>query len=163
MTGVQTCALPIDILDMFEIIQEQVKRNQLAIVPELEDFKWMLKNPNVNCVVHENSDGLVDGYIVAWKFKFAGYGNIIPFGWLDLVHTYRLSVKDATDLCKFLAFTSHQLGWNGLQMPYIPYFDPKPFTKSKFIFFPKMLTVDVFRRSDIPFPEKIDSFYFDWR
>ena len=154
---------PNDVERLYELLDDHIKNNQMSIMRDRDDFIWYLQQPGVNCVVHENSNGLVDGFLVAWKFNFAGYGNIIPFGWLDLVHTYRLSVEDAVDLCKYLALTSKQLGWHGLQMPYIPYFDPKPFKKSKFIFFPKILTVDVFRREDIPFPEKIDSFYFDWR
>ncbi len=154
---------PSDAEQLYELLDDHLKNNQMSVMRDRDDFIWYLQQPGVNCVVHENSDGQVDGFIVAWKFNFAGYGNIIPFGWLDSVHTYRLSVKDATDLCKYLVLTARELGWYGFQSPYIPYFDPKPFKKSKFLFFPKILTIDVFRRSDIQFPKKINSFYFDWR
>ena len=154
---------PKDAGRLYELLDDHIKNNQMSIMRDRDDFIWYIQQPGVNCVIHENNQGIVDGFIVAWRFNFAGYGNILPFGWLDLVHTYRLSTKDATDLCKYLIVTSSELGWLGLQTPFIPYFDPKPFKKSKFIFFPKTLTVDVFRREDIPFPEKINSFYFDWR
>jgi len=148
---------------LFELMDDHVQRNQMSLVREHDDFIWYLKQPSVNCVVHEDENGIVDGFILAWKFSFAGFGNIIPFGWLDLIHTYRLNLKEATDLCKYLAITSKDMGWAGLQTPLIPYFDTKPFKKSKFLFFSQTLTMDVFRIKEIPFPEPLESFYFDWR
>jgi len=152
-----------DIPDMFEIIQEQVKRNQVSIVPELEDLKWMLKNPNVNCVVHEDNDGRVKGFMLAWGFYLAGMGNKIPYGWLDMVHIHRLNTKEASDLANYLCQTSEELGWYGLQTPYIPYFDMKPLKKAKFFFFGNKINLDLFNMKNVPIPEKVESFYFDWR
>ncbi|MHA1442648.1 MAG: hypothetical protein ACTSPK_12430, partial [Candidatus Heimdallarchaeota archaeon] len=152
-----------DIPEMFEIIQEQVKRNQLSIVPELEDLKWMLKNPTVNCVVHEDDKGKVKGFMLAWEFLLAGMGNKLPFGWLDMVHIHRLTTKEASDLANYLCQTSEELGWYGLQTPYIPYFDMKPLKNAKFFFFGKKINLDLFNMKNISIPEKVDSFYFDWR
>ncbi len=152
-----------DIPDMFEIIQEQVKRNQLSIVPELEDFKWMLKNPNVNCVIHEDSKGKIKGFMLAWEFYLAGFGNKIPFGWLDMIHIHRLNTKEASNLANYLSQTSKEHGWIGLQTPYIPYFDMKPLKKAKFFFFGKKINLDLFNMNNISIPEKVESFYFDWR
>ena len=152
-----------DTLDMFEIIQEQVKRNQLAIVPELEDFKWMLKNPNVNCVVHEDNEGKIKGFMLAWGFYLAGFRNKIPFGWLDMIHIHRLNTKEASNLANYLSQTSKERGWGGLQTPYIPYFDMKPLKKAKFFFFSKKINLDLFNMNNVPIPEEVESFYFDWR
>ncbi len=152
-----------DIPDMFEIIQEQVERNQLSIVPELEDFKWMLNNPHVNCVVHEDVNGKVQGFMLAWKFILAGFGNTVPFGWLDMVHIHRLNVKEASNLANYLCQTSKERGWLGLQTPFLPYFDMKPLKKAKFFFFGKKINMDLFNLKNVPIPEEIESFYFDWR
>ena len=152
-----------DILEMFEIIQEQVKRNQFSIVPELEDLKWMLKNSNVNCVIHEDNEGKVKGFMLAWEFYLAGMGNKIPYGWLDMVHIHRMNTKEAGNLANYLCQTSEELGWNGLQTPYIPYFDMKSLKKAKFFFFDKIIDLDLFNMTNIPIPEKVESFYFDWR
>ncbi|NHJ33297.1 MAG: GNAT family N-acetyltransferase, partial [Asgard group archaeon] len=152
-----------DIPDMFEIIQEQVNRNQISIVPELEDLKWMLKNPNVNCVVHEDCEGKVNGFMLAWEFLLGGMGNIIPYGWLDMVHIHRLDTKEASELANYLCQTSHERGWYGLQTPYIPYFDMKPLKKAKFFFFSYKVNIDLFNMKNIPLPEKVESIYFDWR
>lgn len=152
-----------DIPEMFNIIQEEVKRNQLSIVPELEDIKWMLKNPHVNCVVHEDDKGKIKGFMLAWEFYLAGFGNKIPFGWLDMVHINRLNEEEASDLANYLCQTSKERGWFGLQTPYIPYFDMKPLKKAKFFFFGKKINMDLFNLKEVPIPEKIESFYFDWR
>jgi len=109
---------PSDAEQLYELLEDHLKNNQMSVMRDRDDFIWYLQQPGVNCVVHENDDGLVDGFIVSWKFNFAGYGNIIPFGWLDSVHTYRLSTKDATDLCKYLVLTAHELGWYGFQSFY---------------------------------------------
>ena len=152
-----------DISDLFEIIQEQVERNQIAIVPELEDLKWMLKHPQVNCVVFEDGNGKVQGFMLAWEFLLAGMGNTLPYGWLDMVHIHRLSVKEATDLANYLCQTSKERGWYGLQTPYIPYFDMKPLKRAKFFFFRNIVNLDVFNLKNVPFPDEVESFYFDWR
>ncbi len=84
-------------------------------------------------MIHEGEDGLVDGFLLAWEFQLAGYGKAVPFGFLDLVHTYRLSFQNTVDLAWFLCVTSKARGWAGLQSPYIPYFNPKPFKNARFI------------------------------
>jgi ribosomal protein S18 acetylase RimI-like enzyme len=152
-----------DIPDMFEIIQEQVKRNQISIVPDLEDFKWMLKNPNVNCVVHEDDNGKVKGFMLAWEFILAGMGNKVPYGWLDMVHIHRLNTKEASNLANYLCQTSKERGWLGLQTPYIPYFDFKALKKAKFFSFGYKINIDIFNLKNVPLPEEVESLYFDWR
>jgi len=152
-----------DIPELFEIIQEQVKRNDLSIVPELDDLKWMLKNPHVVCVVHEDSKGKVQGFMLAWEFLLAGMGNKIPYGWLDMVHIHRINVEEATNLANYLCQISKEKGWYGLQTPYIPYFDMKPLKKAKFFFFANEVNMDLFNLKGISIPEEIESFYFDWR
>jgi len=152
-----------DIKDMFEIIQEQVSRNELSIVPELEDLKWTLSNPGVNCVVHEDANGKVKGFMLAWEFILAGMGNKLPFGWLDMVHIHRLTTEEAGDLANYLCQTSEELGWGGLQTPYIPYFDMKPLKKARFFFFDKKINLDLFNMNNVPIPEEIKTVYFDWR
>ena len=148
---------------VYELLQDHVQRNEMAVLRDKDDFLWYLSQPGVNCVVHENAEGIVDGYILAWKFLLAGFGNAIPFGWLDLVHTHRLSIKEATDLCKYLCETSREMGWYGLQTPYIPYFDSKPFKRAKYIFYPKILSISTYNLKQITIPKKVKSFYFDWR
>ncbi len=148
---------------MFELMHDHVDRNELAIVRNREDFTWYLQQPGVNCVVHEGADHQVDGFIVTWEMQLAGFGNVVPCGWLDLVHTYRLPIAEAIDLCKYLCQTAKKRGWVGLQTPYIPYFDPAPFKKARFVFYPKDLIVALFPLKPMPIPEHTKSFYFDWR
>ncbi|MBN2157078.1 MAG: GNAT family N-acetyltransferase [Candidatus Lokiarchaeota archaeon] len=148
---------------LYELLQDHIERNELSVIRDKEDFLWYLQQPGVNCVVHEDESGAVDGFIIAWKFQLAGFGNAINFGWLDCVHIHRLSSKDASDLCKYLCVVSKELGWEGLQTPYIPYFDPKPFKKAKFIFYPKKLIISSFKFRPTPIPKNVKSFYFDWR
>ncbi|NPD87716.1 MAG: GNAT family N-acetyltransferase [Asgard group archaeon] len=152
-----------DIDQIFELIGDFAERNQISIVPNYEDLKWMLNNPNVVCVVHENDIGKINGFIFAWEFVLAGFGNQTPFGWLDAVHIHRLSSKEASDLAKGLCFEAKKIGWAGIQTPYIPYFDSKPLKKAKFIFFPKRLSLDIFNLKNIDLPEKIESVYVEWR
>ncbi|MFW9922885.1 MAG: GNAT family N-acetyltransferase [Candidatus Thorarchaeota archaeon] len=154
---------PDDIKQIYELIQDLVKRNQIAIVQEFKDIEWFFQNKNVLCIVHENNEGKIDGFITAWEFNLAGFGNVIEFGWLDMVHTYKLKNNEIRDLANFFTVEAKKKGWKGLQTPYIPYFDAKPFQKANFIFFPKKLSLDLFNIKNIPIPEKIDSFYFDWR
>lgn len=162
LTNIRVCNKE-DIPDMFVIIQEQVKRNQLSIVPTYEDFEWMLDNPNVICVVHEDKKGKVIGFMLAWEFMLAGLGNKIPFGWLDMVHIHRLNKNQGSNLANYLCQVSQQKGWFGLQTPYIPYFDMKPLKKANFFFFSKKINLDLFNLRNVRIPEKVESFYFDWR
>jgi hypothetical protein len=156
---------PDDFERVYELLQDHTERNEMAIVRDKDDFLWYIQQPGINCVVHEDENGLVDGFILAWKFYLAGLGNAIPFGWLDLVHIHRLSNKEATDLCRYLCVSCKGLGWYGLQTPYIPYFDSKPFKRAKFIFYPKVLSISTFnfKPHEVKIPKKVKSFYFDWR
>jgi hypothetical protein len=154
---------PADADRMFELMHDHVERNELAVVRNREDFTWYIQQPGVNCVVHEGPDHQVDGFIVAWEMQLAGFGHLELCGWLDLVHTYRLSLPESVDLCKYMCEIAKARGWVGLQTPFIPYFDPAPFKKAKFIFFPKLLVVTIMSLVDIPLPSTVKSFYFDWR
>ena len=154
---------PEDADQIFALMQDHIEHNELAVVREKKEFTWYLNQPNVNCVVHEDHEGKIDGFMVAWQMNLAGFGHSVPFGWLDTVHLYRLPLKEAADLCNFMCHTAREKGWVGLQTPYIPYFDPKPLKKAKFIFYPKKLLVNLYFLNSIPFPESVDSFYFDWR
>nr|MDO8088962.1 GNAT family N-acetyltransferase [Candidatus Sigynarchaeum springense] len=154
---------PGDAERVFELLEDHKTRNQASFIRERDDFIWFLGQPGVNCVVHEGADGKVDGFMIAWRFNIAGFGKSHPFGWLDMVHTYRLSTKEATDLCNYFAQTSRELGWVGLQTPFIPYFDPAPLKKARFVFYPKKLIVNFYPLVDVQLPDRIESFYFDWR
>ncbi|MBY9001798.1 MAG: GNAT family N-acetyltransferase [Candidatus Heimdallarchaeota archaeon] len=148
---------------MFNLLMEHVERNQLSIVPKKKDFLWVLRQPGVNCVVYTNSDDEVKGFILAWEFNLAGFGYHYPCGWLDTVHIHGLTNKEAKKLAQFLSYTSKQRGWIAIQTPYIPYFDSKPLRRAKFILYPQTLSLDMMLVKDIDIPEKVDSFYFDWR
>jgi len=152
-----------DIPEMYEIIQEQVERNQLSIVPELDDLKWMLTNPNVICVVHEDRHKKVNGFMLAWEFLLAGMGHKISYGWLDMVHIHRLTIQEGSNLANFLCQKCDEAKWFGLQTPYIPYFDMKALKKAKFFFFGKKINLDVFNMTNIEIPKEVETFYFDWR
>jgi hypothetical protein len=148
---------------IFQMMNDFVKRNELSVVREHDDFHWFLQQPGVLTIVHENEDHKVDGFILAWKMNLAGYGHMEPYGWLDAVHIYNLNLKEATDLCKFFCVAAKDAGWSGIQTPFIPYFDPRPFKKAKFIFYPKTVVVHLFQLKPLDLPEKVKSFYFDWR
>jgi hypothetical protein len=152
-----------DIDQIFELMNDFPKRNDISIVQRYEDLKWMLRRPNVLCVVHENKSGKIDGFIFVWEFILAGFGNQTPFGWLDAVHIHRMPSKEATDLAKLLCFEAKKRGWSGIQTPYIPYFDSKPLKRAKFIFFPKRLSLDLLNIKNIDLPKKIESVYVEWR
>ncbi|RLI71098.1 MAG: hypothetical protein DRP02_05870 [Candidatus Gerdarchaeota archaeon] len=154
---------PDDFEEIFNLTKELVARADISIIPEKEVLKWMLGNPNVLCVIHENTDGQVDGYILAWEFLLAGFGKKIPFGWLDSAHVYKLRKKEIRDLANFLSQEAVKRGWKGLQTPYIPYFNAKPFVKANFIFFKKKLGIDLFNWSGIELPKKAKTMYFYWR
>ncbi len=148
---------------LFELLMEHVQRNQLSIVPKKEDLEWVLDQPVVLCAVHTNQKDVAKGFILAWEFNLAGFGYHFPCGWLDIVHIHGLTTREAKELAHFASFSAKRRGWIALQTPYIPYFDPKPLKKAKFIFHPKTLHLDMMLLKDIDFPEKIESFYFDWR
>ncbi|HME55296.1 MAG TPA: GNAT family N-acetyltransferase [Candidatus Lokiarchaeia archaeon] len=157
---------PDDAARMFELMDDYRTRNQASFIREEEDISWFMIQPGVNCVVHEDTGGKVDGFMVAWEFEIAGFGNSCPLGWIDMIHTYRLKTEEAADLARYFAQVSEELGWVGLQSPFIPYFDPAPLKKARFVFFPKKLIVNFTSATSewtIPFPEKITSMYFDWR
>jgi ribosomal protein S18 acetylase RimI-like enzyme len=154
---------PEDGVRVFALMQDHIDRNDLSVVRNHDDFLWYINQPGVLCAVHEDQSGQVDGFILAWKMNLAGFGNMVPFGWLDIVHTYRLNIREATDLCKYFCGAAKDMGWVGIQTPFIPYFDPTPFKKAKFIFYPKKLLVNVYFLKKVEFPEKIERFYFDWR
>ncbi len=154
---------PEDFDQLYELTMELINKSDISIVPEYEDLKWMLTNPNVLCVVHEDPQGKINGYILAWEFLLAGFGHQVPFGWLDTVNSFKLTRKEIKDLANFMSQEAIKLGWKGLQTPYIPYFDAKPFIKANFIFFGKKVGIDLFNWSNIPIPEKVESMYFYWR
>ncbi|GAB4307867.1 MAG: hypothetical protein Kow0069_05730 [Promethearchaeota archaeon] len=154
---------PGDAPALHRVAVRQAERCQLAMVRDVDDLEWYLGHPLVNCVVHEGDDGEPDGFIVAWRFLMAGFGRAVPFGWLDLVHLDGLPADEARDVATALCWTSRRRGWAGLQAPLIPYFDPSPFKRAKFVFYPKSLVVGAFMLGDVQLPEKVDSFYFDWR
>jgi hypothetical protein len=148
---------------LFKLLDDFKERNQCAFIRDRDDFLWYLDQPGVNCVVHENTKGNIDGFLVAWRFLLAGFGNNVPFGWMDLVHIHRLSIDDAKNLAHYFALTAKEQGWMGMQMPCLPYFDPRIFQKAKYAFFAKKLLFVVFPRKPIDLPPKIETFYFDWR
>ena len=126
-----------DVDKLFQLLMEHVERNQLAIVPKRKDFGWILEQPGVICAVHTDEEDIPKGFMLAWEFMLAGFGNHFPCGWLDTVHIHRLSRKEAKDLANFLNITAKSKKWVAIQTPFIPYFDPKPLKQAKFIFFPK--------------------------
>ncbi|MCF2141836.1 MAG: hypothetical protein K9W44_17425 [Candidatus Lokiarchaeota archaeon] len=154
---------PSDGEQMFLMMHDHIDRNEVSLVRDHDDFLWYLNQPGVNCVVYEDPVGTIKGFILAWKMNLAGFGNSIPFGWLDLVHTYRLNTRETKDLANYLCITSKELGWAGLQTPYIPYFEAKPFKKAKFIFYSKKMSIDVFNLKKFNIPTNVSHFYFDWR
>ena len=156
---------PADGERLFELMKDFVEKNEISVIHEHDDFIWYINHSVINCVVHTDENDIPDGFIIAWKFNLSGFGNSTPFGWLDIVHTHRLSIKEAADLSKHMSWRTKEIGWAGLQTPYIPYFNPKPLKKAKFIFFPKKLILTFFPSplSSIVIPKKIKSLYSDWR
>ncbi len=148
---------------LFELMADPVRDNELAVVRERDDFLWYLSQPEIECVVHEDSSGSPDGFMLAWPMQLAGFGNSVPFGWLDLVHTSRLAGRDAKDLAALMCRRARDRGWAGLQMPFIPYFDPKPLWRTRFVPFPKELSVTLLGIGNVELPRSVKRFYFDWR
>ncbi|UJG41665.1 MAG: hypothetical protein K9W45_04160 [Candidatus Heimdallarchaeum aukensis] len=151
-----------DIPILFELITNLTKDFNASIEPNFEDFKWLLEQPITNCVIYEKNKE-VKGFMLAWEFQLAGFGNSIPFGWIDIIHIKNLSIQEAKDLSLYLSETSNAKGWVGLQSPYIPYYNSKPLQKANFVFFPKKLSFDIILLNNIEIPEKFSSVYFDWR
>jgi GNAT superfamily N-acetyltransferase len=154
---------PEDIDQICELTTDLSDRTQIALVQECEDIKWKLSNPRVICVVHENEQGQIDGYINAWEFLLAGFGKAVKFGWMDTIHTYNLQQKEIISLANLLSSEAEKRGWKGIQSPFIPYYDVKPFKKANFILFPKKIGMYVFNLSNVVLPKKVDSIYFEWR
>jgi hypothetical protein len=154
---------PKDIDQIYQLSQELVKQNQIAIVPNYEDLEWKLGKPQVLCVILEDENGKIKGFINAWEFLLAGFGHSVKFGWLDTVHIHNLSKKEARDLATFLSHEAKKLGWKGLQTPYFPYYNSKPLKAANFIFYPKKLGLYMFNFTGIPIPENASSIYIEWR
>lgn len=155
-----------DATRIFELMDDYRTHNQASFLREEEDISWFMGQSGVNCVVHEDTEGKIDGFMVAWEFEISGFGNKCPLGWIDMIHTYRLKTEEAVDLARYFAQTSKELGWIGLQSPFIPYFDPEPLKKARFVLYSKKLIVNFTSATSewtIPFPEKLTSMYFDWR
>ena len=148
---------------IYSLLDDFKERTDMTFIRDREDFIWYLNQPGVKCVVHENEEGEIDGFITAFEFLLSGFGHSIKFGWIDVVHLYRLDRKEATELVKYFAQVAKDEGWVGLQTPFIPYFDPAPFKKANFVFFPKNLVVAMFPLSDVKIDTPVNSFYFDWR
>jgi predicted N-acetyltransferase YhbS len=154
---------PDDIDQIYELTQDLVKKNQVAIVQNYDDLKWKLSNPQVLCVVHEDEDGRINGFINVWEFLLAGFGESVKFGWLDTVHIYNLTSKEAQNLANFLGEEAKKINWKGIQTPFIPYFKPRPLKAANFIFYRKKLGLYLFKITDIPVPDNVESIYFEWR
>ena len=154
---------PEDIDKIHKLSVELTERNQIGIVQIYEDLKWKLADPQVLCVVCEDENGEPKGFINAWEFLLSGFGNTVPFGWLDTIHIDHLTKQEAKDLANFLGLEATKRGWKGLQSPYMPYFDSRPLKRANFLFFPKKVGLYLFKINPIEVPDKIKSVYFEWR
>ncbi|MHA1223961.1 MAG: hypothetical protein ACTSP3_12075, partial [Candidatus Heimdallarchaeaceae archaeon] len=152
-----------DTEQLYNLLLEHVERNDLAIIHDKEDFSRIVNHPLFLCVVHENRQGKIAGFIGGWEFLLAGFGEKHPCGWLDMVHIHNLRTKEATNLCNFLNLKAKEKGWVGIQTPYFPYYSSKPFIKAKFIFYGKKLFLDVGVLKEIDLSKKINSIFIDWR
>ena len=151
---------------LFDLLDEYTSTKNAAIIKSREDFNWYMDQPGIICCVHEDNLGTVNGFVLAWEFSFAGFGKIIPFGWLDLVSVDHLSRRSAANLIRFFNIQAKQKGWKGIQTPYIPYFPIRPFLGANFLTFPKKMIVQVFglKNSDLSFFKKApDTCFLDWR
>jgi len=152
-----------DTEQIYNLLLEHIERNDIAVVHDKEYIKMLVNHRLFLCAIHEDDNGAIDGLIGAWEFLLSGFGKSYPFGWLDMVHTHKLSTRDAKDMCNFLCYSAKERGWMGIQTPYFPYFDAKPLKKAKFIFYGKRLFLDIAKLKDIEIPDKIESIFFDWR
>ncbi|MCD4761263.1 GNAT family N-acetyltransferase [bacterium] len=151
---------------LFDLLDEYTSTKNAAIIKNREDFNWYMDQPGISCCVHEDNSGTVNGFVLAWEFSFAGFGKIIPFGWLDLVNVDHLSRRSAANLIRFFNIQAKHKGWKGIQTPYIPYFPIKPFLGANYLTFPKKMIVQVFglKNSDLSFFRKApDTCFLDWR
>jgi GNAT superfamily N-acetyltransferase len=151
---------------LFELISEYRTTKKASIIKNKDDFNWYLDQPGIICCVHEDHTGTVNGFVLGWEFNFAGFGNIIPFGWLDLINVDHLSKKKAKDLMRFFNVQAKKSGWKGIQTPYIPYFPIKPFLGANYLPFPKKMFVQIFgfKNADSTFFKKAPkSCFLDWR
>ena len=151
---------------LFDLLDEYTATKNAAIIKSRENFNWYMDQPGIICCVHEDNSGSVNGFVLAWEFKFAGFGKIIPFGWLDLVNVDHLSRRSAANLIRFFNIQAKQKGWKGIQTPYIPYFPIRPFLGANYLTFPKKMIVQVFglNNSDLSFFRKApDTCFLDWR
>ncbi len=157
---------PEDKQRIVELLDEYASSKDAAIIKNREDLTWYLDQPGIICCVHEDHTGKVNGFVLAWEFNFAGFGNTIPFGWLDLIHVDHLSGRSAADLIRFFNIQAKQAGWKGVQTPYIPYFPIKPFLGANYLTFPKKMIVQVFglKNSDLSrFRTAPHTCFLDWR
>ena len=161
--SVKKC-LPESYEEIYELFKDFTRHTDMSLLRDRDDFVWYLQQPGVNCVAYYGDGGKVRGFATAFEFLLSGFGNSIKFGWIDMVHTYNLTKKEASDLIRYFAITSKEMGWEGLQTPFIPYFDPAPFKKANFLFFPKDLVVALFPlKNNIKIEEPVKTFYFNWR
>ena len=147
---------------VFELCRDHLARNDVAMVRERDELSWYLSQPDVVTVVHEDDRGEVDGFLSAWRMLLAGFGNRVPFGWLDLVHVHRLPGREARDLTRGLCLHAGRRGWAGLQMPHLPYFGATPLWRARFVPYPKQLIVAAVS-FDAPLPPRPRGVYLDWR
>lgn len=151
-----------DLEQMFELMADHVRHNELSLVREQRDFAWFFEQPGVECVVHER-DGRIDGFVVAFIMDLAGPQARVPFGWVDLVHSYRLDSAATRNLLHQLAHQAVEAGWAGLQTPKMPYFAELPFYRARFLPYPKPLIVSLFDFCGAGFPERVERYYLDFR
>lgn len=157
---------PEDKQRIFELLDEYRSTKNAAIIKDREDLNWYLDQPGIICCVHEGHSGTVNGFVLAWEFNFAGFGETIPFGWLDLINIDHLSRKSAVNLIRFFNIQAKQKGWKGIQAPYIPYFPIKPFLGADYLTFPKKMIVQIFgfENSDFSiFNKAPETCFLDWR
>lgn len=157
---------PEDKQRLFELLGEYTTTKNAAIIKNREDFNWYMDQPGIICCVHEDHSGTVNGFVLAWEFNFAGFGEKIPFGWLDLIHVDHLSGKSAANLIRFFNIQAKQKGWKGVQTPYIPYFPITPFLRANYLTFPKKMIVQVFGLNDSDFSffkTAPPTCFLDWR
>lgn len=157
---------PEDKAEIFDLIDEYRSTKDAAIIKNRDDFNWYMDQPGIICCVHEDKSGTINGFVLAWEFTFAGFGETIPFGWLDLLNIDHLSKRSAANLIRFFNIRAKQKGWKGIQTPYFPYFSLKPFLKANYLTFPKKMIVQIFGldHADLSFFKKAPrTCFLDWR
>jgi len=98
-----------------------------------------------------------------FKFHLSGFGNIEAIGCIDTIHTYNLNKYDYRDLVEFFCFIAKEQGIVAVQTPKFPYFDVKPFKKSKFIEYSHGTNVCFFNFKEIQIPKDVESCYLELR